>query len=193
MPIVFLFASLNSNYLVMGFSPWHPISSPNYCRVFISLTDINQFCRKPALPNRQAPTPGLAQHSWCCQWQSLCESLLGDTLAGRAWKVIRKYFPCPGSCIWTLLMLPSGLGIHRALSAFHRKDSQFDFQGRVHVLYPSCLQYWSLSLLKPSQATSKFFSSVLLPVSLPSSSSCRETSWVHLSSRQGKTSRAQSH
>lgn len=118
-PIVFFSAFLKSKYLAMDFSPWHPTASPDYCGVCISLIDINQFCRKPALPSRQAPAPGLAQHIWYCQWQSLCESLRGDALTGRNWEAIRNYFPYPGHCAWTFMMILSGLDIHKAISAFH--------------------------------------------------------------------------
>lgn len=170
----------------MDFSPWHPTASPNYCGVFISLIDINQFCRKQALPSRQAPATWLAQHIWYCQWQSLCESLGGDALTGRTWEAIGKYFSWPSSCTWTLMMLSSGLDIHKAISAFRRGESRFAFQGLVHLLCCNCPQHWSLSLLKPSQATNKFSPSVLQTVSPPPSSSCRETSWTHLSSRLGK-------
>lgn len=126
-PIVFFSAFLKSKYLVMDFSPWHPTVSPNYCGVFISLIDINQFCRKTALPSRQAPAPGLAQHIWYCQWRSLCESLGGDALTGRTWEAIRKYFPWPGSCTCTRMMLPFGFDIHKARSAFQRGGITFCF------------------------------------------------------------------
>lgn len=85
-PLVFFSALLKSKYLAMYFSLWHPTASPpNYCGVSISLSDANQVCRKPALPSRQAPTPGLAQQSgividtdplwdfwgWCSPFQNL--------------------------------------------------------------------------------------------------------------------------
>lgn len=85
-PRVFFSALLKSKYLAMYFSSWHPTASPpNYCGVSISLTDANQVCSKPALPSRQAPTPGLAQQSgivddtgplwafwgWCSPFQNL--------------------------------------------------------------------------------------------------------------------------
>lgn len=85
-PRVFFSALLKSKYLAMYFSSWHPTASPpNYCGVSVSLADANQVCRKPALPSRQALTPGLAQQSgivndtdplwvfwgWCSPFQNL--------------------------------------------------------------------------------------------------------------------------
>lgn len=151
MPVVFFSSFLKSKYLAVDFSPLYPTASLNYCGVFISLTDINQFCRKTALPNRQAP---LLDSIWYCQWQSPCESLRDDAFAGRTWEAIGKYFPWPGKLHLGPHGAPSGLNINKALSAFQRRESPLAFLGLNSLLCPSCLPHWSLSLLAPFQATS---------------------------------------
>lgn len=51
------------------------------------------------------------------------------------------------------MMLPSGLGIHKAKSTFRTGESSFAFQCLVCLLCPYCSQRWSFLLLKPSQST----------------------------------------
>lgn len=51
------------------------------------------------------------------------------------------------------MMLPSGLGIHKAKSTFRTGESSFAFQCLVCLLCPYCSQRWSFLLLNPSQST----------------------------------------